>query len=46
MVSSGFLVIDGTHTPPIALNHVSAQLRGTGTVGTVTVTGGGIVPGG
>ena len=46
MVSSGFLVIDGTHTPPIALNHVSAQLRGTGTVGTVTVTAGGIVPGG
>ena len=40
---SGFLVIDGTHTPPIALNHVSAQLRGTGTVGTVTVTAGGIV---
>ena len=45
-VSHGVLVVDGTHTSAIALTSVSSQLRGIGTVGTVTVTAGGIVPGG
>jgi YVTN family beta-propeller protein/autotransporter-associated beta strand protein len=39
IVADGFLVIAGTHPGPITLNGVRAQLRGSGTVGAVTVSG-------
>jgi YVTN family beta-propeller protein len=45
LVSHGFLVVDGTHPSPITLTSVSAQLRGSGTVGAVNVAGGIVSPG-
>ena len=43
VVPDGFVIVNGTHPSPIALTSVRSQLRGVGTVGTVTVAAGGIV---